>query len=91
MLIVRPRDESVRGLAQVVKNHATSVAMCSSESESTREMQAMAAAFEKLNHRVGEILRTLDDAEQYSLSSSLFLPRYQPAVTCVPAPFELSR
>lgn len=64
MLIVRVRDDSVRDLAQVVKNHATSVDYCSSEDESFKELKAMSSAFDKLNHRIGEILRTLDDAEQ---------------------------
>jgi hypothetical protein len=61
MLAVRVRDDSVRDLMAVVKNHAWNAGMCASLEEGDRALNAMAAEFEKLNQRIGEILRKLDD------------------------------
>lgn len=63
MLAVRVRDDSVRDLVQAVKNHATAAGMCASQDEGQRAMAGMGDAFEKLNQRIGEVLRKLDDAE----------------------------
>jgi hypothetical protein len=63
MLAVRVRDDSVRELVQAMKNHATAAGMCGSQEEGDHAMNAMGAAFERLNQRIGEVLRQLDDAE----------------------------
>jgi hypothetical protein len=64
MLAVRVRDDSARDLVQIVKDHATATVMSGSQEEGDRAMASMGAAFEDLNQRIGEILRTLDDIEQ---------------------------
>ncbi len=63
MLTVRVRDDRVRELVQTVKNHAVAAGICGSPEEGERAMNAMDAAFERLNPRIGEVLRQLDDAE----------------------------
>ena len=64
MLKVRVRDDSVRELLQAMKDHASAAGICGSQEEGDRAMDAMGAAFERLNQRIGEVLRQLDDAEQ---------------------------
>jgi hypothetical protein len=58
MLAVRVRDDSVRDLVAVVKSHAGDAGMCASQEEGERAMRAMAAESEKLNQRIGELLRS---------------------------------
>jgi len=61
MLAVRVRDESVRSLVAVVKHHSAKAGLSTSEEEGNRELDAMAVEFERLNQRIGEVLRELDD------------------------------
>lgn len=75
MLAVRVRDESVRQLVKDVKNHAYHAGTCETEEDSEHAMTNMVAAFEKLNQRTGEILRTLDDEPYGSTSAKALADR----------------
>jgi hypothetical protein len=61
MLSVRVRDDSIRALVGKVKSDANDAGMCATEEESQVALRSMAAAFENLNQRIGEVLRKLDD------------------------------
>jgi hypothetical protein len=61
VLAVRVSDESVRGLVAAVKDHATKVGISRSKEACELEMDAAMVEFERLNQRVGEVLRELDD------------------------------
>ena len=61
MLAVRVRDASVRDLVAVVRSHSVNAGLSASQAEGDRELYAMATEFERLNQRIGEVLRKLDD------------------------------
>ena len=64
MLKVRVRDEIVRNLVKEVHDAATkAIISARSKSEAQQIMLNMGTAFEKLNERIGELLRKLDDDE----------------------------
>ena len=62
MLSVRVLDERVRELVSRVKSSASSAGMSRNETESNEHMALLQASFEVLNERVGEVMRTLDEA-----------------------------
>lgn len=63
MLGVRVRDEAVRRLLDVVRRESISATLCRSSADAERAMLTMGEASRKLNERIGEILRMLDDDE----------------------------
>jgi hypothetical protein len=69
MLGVRIRDGSIRELLQQFKNSSTGVTISRSKEETEVAMRNMATAFEALQQRIGEVLRTLDDEESGQAAS----------------------
>jgi len=61
MLNVRVRDEAIRELVKEVKDHINSAGAAANREDSERSLASMASTFEKLNQRLGQILRELDD------------------------------
>jgi hypothetical protein len=61
MLAVRVHDDAVRNLVIAVQRHVDSVVVAESEGESDQGVDAAMVEFDKLNQRIGEILRQLDD------------------------------
>src|SRR5215468_1440539 len=59
MLAVRVRDDSVREMVETFKKEAGSVTQSASVNESQSAMSRMAVVFEKLNQRIGELLRQI--------------------------------
>lgn len=62
-LTVRVRDEMVRKLVKEVKDASSATLFARSQPEAEQAIQNMATVFEKLNERIGELLRKLDDDE----------------------------
>jgi hypothetical protein len=60
LLSVRVHDDSIRELAENVKIFATKVTLCASQDDSLSAYNNMSDSFEKLNTRIGELLRTLN-------------------------------
>jgi hypothetical protein len=63
MLGVRVRDNAVRDLLEQFKSCSAGVIMSRSAEESDRSSKNVVAVLEKLQQRIGEVLRTLDDEE----------------------------
>jgi hypothetical protein len=61
VLAVRVRDESVRKLVQAVKDSGTVVMLSRGPAEGDEAMTRMSFDFEILNHRIGELLRAIDE------------------------------
>lgn len=64
MLGVRVRDESVRNLLRELREECMHSQLAGSEAEAERALVKAASIFEKLNERIGELLRKLDDDEE---------------------------
>jgi hypothetical protein len=60
LLSVRVYDDSVRELVEKIKICAFKVTSCASQEDSLSAYINMSDTFEKLNQRIGELLRTLD-------------------------------
>jgi hypothetical protein len=63
LLAVRVRDNEVRELVASLKQCAAAITLAMSWEDSNRDMQAMVSTQERLNQRIGELLRRLDDEE----------------------------
>lgn len=63
LLGVRIRDESVRNLLKEVKKYSAEVTHSRSKGDADRAALALVSEFDKLNNRIGEVLRKLDDDE----------------------------
>lgn len=61
LFAVRVRDDSVRDLVTEMKSHVTASVFSRSPEEGQQELNLMVKTFETLNHRIGEVLRELDD------------------------------
>ncbi len=61
VLAARVRDESVRQLVQVAKSEATAIAITDRGTESIRAFAGASATCDRLNDRIGELLREMDD------------------------------
>jgi hypothetical protein len=59
LMVVRVEDSVLRDLVLQTRNPATLISLATSEEESVARMDAMAAAFEKANERLGLLLREL--------------------------------
>ncbi len=70
MLGVRVRDESVRNLLKKVKDESRATLLARNKAEADRATVDMADGFEKLNERIGELLRKLDDDEDATLGTA---------------------
>jgi hypothetical protein len=62
VLSVRVRDQAVRDLVDEVKQNGVGTLFASSEPASTQLLKQMSDTFDKLNARIGELLREMDDA-----------------------------
>lgn len=62
-LVVRVRDETVRGLTAEFKKWCDEATRSESKEAAEHAMATMATTFEALNERIGTVLRKLDDAE----------------------------
>jgi hypothetical protein len=60
-LSVRVRDQSVRDLVRDLQSGSTAMVLCDSEQESTRHLRTSSDAFNNLNGRIGELLRSIDE------------------------------
>jgi len=63
MLMVRVRDEIARNLVDEVKNASTDALFAPNILKAEEGMQKMVTEFDKLNKRIGQLLRELDDDE----------------------------
>jgi hypothetical protein len=63
ILSVRVRDSSLRELVKTFRQCAAQTSIGVSRDASNSAMNSMAAVFEQVQERVGELLRTLDDEE----------------------------
>jgi hypothetical protein len=61
LLSVRVRDDSVRGFVDELKGHASSLVVSKSQAESEATFANINPIFQKLNERVGQLLREMDD------------------------------
>ena len=61
MLAVRVRDDVIREITGEFKAHAADAGRCLSQEKAEQHLSGMGDQFEKLNRRIGELLRTLDD------------------------------
>jgi|HubBroStandDraft_1064217.scaffolds.fasta_scaffold578334_1 hypothetical protein len=61
MLSVRVLDGFVRELVNEVKGQAGSIALSRSKAEGDAALERLAATFQKLNERIGQLLREMDD------------------------------
>jgi hypothetical protein len=64
MLIARVRDDTVRELTDKLKTHAGEVIRSQTHKDSQRAEIDMLEIYTRLNERIGQVLRTLDDVEQ---------------------------
>jgi len=62
-LTVRVRDEQVRNLVDQLTDSALGASSTKSEAQSREKMSAASDCFDKLNKRINEVLRALDDVE----------------------------
>jgi hypothetical protein len=60
---VRVHDSSLREAVRAVREYAAATTVSSSRDASISAVADMAAVFERIQERVGELLRTLDDEE----------------------------
>jgi hypothetical protein len=63
MLVSRVRDARVRELVEKLRQFSVDSTMGGTQGDRNRAMAAMAELYDPLNQRIGEILRTLDDAD----------------------------
>ncbi len=68
MLEVRVRDSEIRGLTKELRTRCTSVVISSDVAASDKALAQMATTHEELNHRIGAVLRDLEDSEISALS-----------------------
>lgn len=68
MLEVRVRDSEIRGLTKELRTRCTSVVISSDVAASGKVLAQMAITHEELNHRIGAVLRDLEDSEISALS-----------------------
>lgn len=61
MLAVRVQDQKTRELVKNFKNATAAVTESAAADESTAAMARIGPVFEELNHRIGDILRKLDE------------------------------
>jgi hypothetical protein len=61
ILMVRVRDVFVRELVRRFREHSARVTTRASKEVSESELAEMATVFEELQHRIGELLRQIDD------------------------------
>ena len=61
MLSVRVRDGSVRELVGALQSHVSGLTLTKSQAESDATLANVGATFQKLNERVGQLLREMDD------------------------------
>jgi hypothetical protein len=67
MLGARVRDDIVRELIDKLKTCSTEAIHSPTKEESDRALIGMTAIYDRLNKRIGEVLRKLDDVEQVDL------------------------
>jgi hypothetical protein len=63
MLVSRVRDNRVRDLVEQIRQLSVESTMSATKRERDRALTAMMQLHDPLNQRIGEILRTLDDAD----------------------------
>jgi hypothetical protein len=68
MLEVRVRDSEIRDLTKELRTRCTSVVISSDVAASDKALDQMAITHGELNHRIGAVLRDLEDSEISALS-----------------------
>jgi len=68
MLSVRIRDEEVRRLVSDLKHAAGEIARASDLDSSNTWLRSVATVHSKLNDRIGEVLRNLEDEDEQAVS-----------------------
>ena len=63
MLAVRVRDDSVREMVEALKRGCSAMAFARTENDNELTMTEMMALGDRLNQRIGELLRQMDDEE----------------------------
>jgi hypothetical protein len=61
VLTVRVRDKTVRDLVGELKQHSMALVFARNEEESMLALPLVSGVFDRLNARIGELLREMDD------------------------------